>query len=159
MTTFELLTLLVALLAVAISAASLVRTRAIAQEQLELQRTTSQLAKKQLELLLAEEAAASGARLEIHIEPSGNSYKFVVSNVGDVPAKNVSFQLRPHGKGESPLITSDFSTKFPVPILGPGSAVGALAALSFGSATAFDVTLTWQDPNGRTREAETFVAF
>ena len=159
MTTFQVLTLMIALIAVAISAVSLIRTRRIAKEQLELQRTMAQMAKKQLELLLAEEAASSGARLEVRIEPYGNSHKFIVSNAGTVPAKDVSFQLHPHGKGDSPLVQSDFADKFPVTMLGAGSSVGALMARTFGTASAFDVTLTWRDPNGSAREEETFVSF
>ena len=158
MSAYEILTLIVALLAVAVSVISLVRSRAVEQEQLELQRTTSALARKQLEMLLAEESSEDSARISIQLERRGNGHRFVVRNFGDVPARNVSFTLAPHGKGDSPLVESDYRAKFPAPILQPGTSIGVLAAVSFGSATAFDVVLRWEDPSGRVHEEPTFVA-
>jgi hypothetical protein len=89
----------------------------------------------------------------------GKSYKFVLQNTGEVPAKNVSFELFPHGGGDSPLINSNYARKFPVPVLAPGSAVRVLAAVHLGSATAFEVKLRWEDPGGEKREESTFVSF
>ena len=56
------------------------------------------------------------------------------------------------------MIESDYKEKFPVPVLSPGAEVGVLAGFTFGSASAFDVKLTWEKENGSVAEEETFVA-
>lgn len=127
-------------------------------EQLALQRTMARLAERQLEQIESQSQANSPA-LRISIQRAGrHAHKFVVRNVGNAPARNVSFVLHPHGSGDNPLVMDDYRAKFPVPVLAPGSEVGALAAFSFDSARAFDVTLRWQTEDGRTVEEESFVA-
>ena len=56
MTPFEITTLLVSLLAIFISFVSLIRTRKITLQQLNLEKKTAQLAQKQLEILKKEES-------------------------------------------------------------------------------------------------------
>lgn len=129
-----------------------------ADEQLALQRTMARLAERQLEQI-ASQLQANSPALRVSIERAGrNTHKFVLRNVGNAPARNVSFVLHPHGSGDNPLIEADYQEKFPVPILHPGSEIGVLAAFSFDSARAFDVTLRWQTEDGRTVEEESFVA-
>ena len=159
MNNYEILTIGAAVLALIISVKSMFTSRNIAQKQLELQRSTSALAEKQLEMLLAEESSKNSASLSFQAKTRDKKHKFVVRNTSQVVAKNVSFELFPQGRGESPLVGSDFSSKFPIPALAPGSAVGVLAALHLGSATAFEVKLCWEDPNGKQREESTFVSF
>lgn len=135
------------------------------KEQLDLQRTMARLAERQLEQLESSPRRSESplprvdsARLRISIRPHGrNSHKFVVSNVGEAPARNVSFTLHPHGKGKSPLVEGDYNDKFPAPVISPGSEIGALAAFSFGSARAFDVKLKWETEAGDVVEEETYV--
>lgn len=158
MSIFEVLTLLVGLVAVVISVTSLVCTRRVQVEQLELQRTTAALAKKQLEIIIREENSSNNAHIDISIEQHTNAHKFVVTNVGQGVAKEVSFSVEPHGKGDNPIIESDYREKIPIPILKPGGSVGILAAFSMGDATAFDVVLSWKNSNGNMIEDQTFVS-
>lgn len=129
-----------------------------AKEQLALQRTTARLAEQQLEQIESQRQANAPA-LRISIESvNRHTRKFVIRNVGNAPARNVAFVLNPHGSGDNPLLLDDYREKFPVPIMPPGSEVGVLAAFSFNSARAFDVTFRWETEDGRTVEEQSFVA-
>ena len=130
------------------------------KEQLALQKTTARLAERQLEQIEATQAQSQSKRaaLRLSIEPYGkNSYRFVLRNVGNASAQNVSFELRPHGYGDNPLVKDDYNTKFPAPVMQPGSEIGILAAFSFESARAFDVFLLWENEDGELVEDVTFV--
>ncbi|RZO86378.1 MAG: hypothetical protein EVA65_05490 [Oceanococcus sp.] len=158
MSKYETLTLCIALLASVIAAASLWRTSRTTKEQLSLQRIMADLARKQLEQIQKKELAQSAPKITFRLEGSERSaHRFVVENVGEGQAENVSFELIPQGGLESPLIERDYNQKFPIPVLGPGCAAGALAAFSLGSATSFRVILRWSE-DGAQREQETYVS-
>lgn len=159
MSNYEIISIGISFLALVLSAKSWFSSKDIGRKQLELQRSTSALAKKQLELLLIKESESVSAKLAFQAVKDGNRHKFILENTGKVLAKNVSFEFSPHGGGESPLVGAEYARKFPVPVLAPGSSVGVLAAVHLGSATAFEVKLCWEDPGGEQREESTFVSF
>lgn len=158
MTTFELLTICIAVLAVIVSATSLYRTARVSSEQIDLQRTTAALASKQLEMLQNQEESSSRAHLAFRLENQKPNPKFVVENVGTAPASNVSFELAPQGPLRLPLMASSFEETFPIPTLAAGSSVSAPAYFTLASATAFKVMVRWIDPDGQQREQETYVS-
>jgi type II secretory pathway pseudopilin PulG len=130
------------------------------KEQLALQKTTARLAERQLEQIedIQLQNKSKRAALRLAVEPyRKNSHRFVLRNVGNASAKNVSFELRPHGYGDNPLVKDDYNAKFPAPIMQPGSEIGTLAAFSFESARAFDVFLVWENEDGELVEEVTFV--
>jgi hypothetical protein len=69
---------------------------------------------------------------------SGKTYRFRVTNISDVEAKNVELKLLVEKPEDSPLIKSDYESKFPVPKLQPGCFVTLIAAIHFGSPTAYN---------------------
>ena len=82
----------------------------------------------------------------------------MLTNVGEVEARDVEFELEPQGNLESPLVHSDYEEKFPIPVLAPGSSVGTLMAIHFGTATAFRVILKWRDSDGKRHSEETYAS-
>ncbi len=158
MTFYQVFILLIAIIAAVISLVSLVRTRKTQAEQIELQRATAALAKKQLEMLVREESELNKARIDVSIEEYRNAHRFVLTNIGQAPAKNVAFSIEPRKHGSSPLVISDYEEKIPIPSLSPGAEVGVLAAFSMGSATAFNVKVSWDNPDGTSVKDEVFVA-
>ena len=159
MTTYQIITACIALLAVIISAISLRRTSKTTKEQLSLQRIMADLAQKQLEQIHNAEKSSESVRFSVRVERIGSSTrKLVISNVGEVEARDVEFELDPHGKLESPLVHSDYEQKFPIPVLAPGSSVGTLMAIHFGTATAFRVILKWRGTDGERHTDETFAS-
>jgi len=159
MTTYQIITACIALLAVVISAVSLRRTSKTTKEQLSLQRIMAELAQKQLQQIQESENSAESVRLSVRVDAAGSSTrKLVLTNVGDVEARDVEFELDPQGSLESPLVHSDYKDKFPVPVLAPGSSVGTLMAVHFGTATAFRVLLKWRDREGNHHSEETYAS-
>ena len=158
MTTFELLTTFASIIALIISAVSLIRTRKTEAKQIELQQATDALAKKQLELILTAETQSKKARMQMRIEQYRNAHRFVVRNIGDSPGKNVQFTVDVHGQGENPLMIADYNDKFPISSLGPGDEAGAMAAFAMGSGRAFNVRITWENIDGTQSEDTVFVS-
>ncbi len=158
MSNFEISTIVIAGIAALISLYTLTEQRKVQKESNDLQRATSALAKKQLEILVREDKEKSSARLKLDLVKDGKGYKFYVTNIGNVEAKNVNLELLVDKPDHSPLVKSDYESKFPVPKLSPQSSISLLAALSLGRPTAFNAKLTWTNPDGKTVEDETYAS-
>ena len=158
MTNFEILTVVIACIAALISIYTLTEQRKLQKESNELQKATSALAKKQLEIIVREDEEKSSARLKLDLNKDGNGYKFYITNIGNVDARNVELELLLDKPEQSPLMKSDYDSKFPVPKISPGSSISLLAALSMGKPTAFNAKLKWTNPDGEIVEDETFAS-
>lgn len=155
---FEILSVAIACVAAFISLYTWVGQRKLQRESIEMQRATSELAKKQLELLVQEDKEKRSARLKLDLIKENKGYKFYVTNIGNVEARNVSLELLLKRPEDSPLVASDYESKFPAPVLHPGSSISLLAALHLGSPTAFNAKLKWMNPDGKELEDETFAS-
>lgn len=158
MTQFEILTLLIACIAAVISLATWNGQRKLQRESNDLQRATSELAKKQLEILLREDKEKTQARLALDLVRDGKSFRFRISNISTVDAYDVQMELLLDNPNDSPLIRSEYEQKMPAKKLSPGSAVTLIAALHLGSPTAFNARLKWRNPSGTVSEDQTYAA-
>ncbi len=146
MTKYEILTLVVSLLAVIVSTVSLVRTRKIAAQQLDLEKITAELSKKQLEKIIESEEDDIKALIEVSLHSSGTNNELVISNNGKAEAKNVSIRVL----GDyDPTIRGDFESKIPIKSLRPGRSVSLFAATEIGTPSSFDIEVTWENPDGK----------
>lgn len=93
MTMYELLTLLASIVAVVISAVSLVRTRKLAAEQLELARVTAELSRLQIKEISEQDALKTKPQLNVAITKIGNSSNFIISNTGQGSAFDLNMEL------------------------------------------------------------------
>ncbi|MFL6587820.1 MAG: hypothetical protein ACJ8GV_13180 [Luteimonas sp.] len=136
MTLFEALTLLIALLAVVVSAVALNRAglaTAVAEEANNLARAQDALAKLHLE---RENARSNKAVLSLDLVKVENrnkfghttapSYKFELKNESTVPATACRFEILTPG---SPLMAQNYSAKLPA-TLAPGQTLRVLAAVA-----------------------------
>ncbi|MCP4990780.1 MAG: hypothetical protein GY928_33505 [Colwellia sp.] len=158
MTFFEVLSIVIACIAAFISLIVWNGQRKIQQESLELQRATSDLAKKQLEILVSEDKEKSSARLKLDLVKSGTSCKFYITNIGNVDASNVNFKLLLDKPELSPLISSDLKAKLPAPKLSPGSQISLIAAIHLSSPSAYNALLSWTNPDGQNVEDTTYAS-
>lgn len=158
MTRFEVLTLIVACLAVIVSLVTLSGQRKLQKEANDLQRATSELARKQLEILRREEKGTSQARVSLSLVKDGKTFRFRITNVGNADAKGVEMRLLLKDEKDSPIIPSEYNEKFPAKKLSPGNSITLIAALHLGSPTAYNAILKWTNPDGETVEDETYVA-
>jgi len=158
LTIFETLSIVIACIAAFISIVVWNGQRKIQRESLELQKATSDLAKKQLEMLVSEDKEKSSARLKLDLVKSGTSYKFYITNIGNVDAANVDFELLLDKPEQSPLIASDVESKLPAPKLSPGSQISLIAAIHMGSPSAYNALLKWTNPDGTNIEDTTYAS-
>jgi hypothetical protein len=156
MSGYELLSLLVALLAVTISALSLVRTGSLQRQQLRLNEITEELSRKQLESFAVNEAAGQRARVIAALEGYSSHRSFVLTNEGPAAAKQVGFELI--DCPDSPLVKGDYDQKLPVPILQPGQRLRLIAAIHMGSPTTYTARVTWTNPDGFTTSDDYFLS-
>lgn len=155
MTLYEYFTLLISLLAIVISALSLIRTRRTASQQLELEKITAELSAKQLKFLKAEESEHSKAKIEVELEGYGSDYNLIVTNVGGAVARDVSFVI----EGESPVLDGEYKEKFPIRELRPGKSVSLCAALSMGSPSQYNVLVHWKNPDDSEEQDEILITW
>lgn len=157
MSKYEILSVLLGCIATIVSLLVWAGQRRMQREANDLQRATSELAKKQLEILLREEKGKNAARLSFDIFKDGKTYRFRITNISDVDAKNVDLRLLVKPE-DSPLVKNDYEAKFPVPKLQPGSSVTLIAAIHLGSPTAYNAVLSWVNPDGTEVAEETYAA-
>lgn len=162
MTYSEWITIAIAFVALVVSAVALRRAgraNTIAQEANELAQAPANLAKIQLQ---QEEARRSKTALSLSLEKrqsiGGNgklltSYKFCLTNGGEVVAKNAGFEILSE---ESPLIARDYESKLPALLL-PRQSIEVLAAVHMGSPSKLDAVIFWTNPDGSEERQECVV--
>lgn len=158
MTHFEILALVIACIAALISLVTWNGQRKLQRESNDLQRATSELAKKQLEILLREDREKTQARLALDLVRDGKSFRFRISNISTIDAYDVGMELLLDNQKDNPLIKSEYDQKMPAKKLAPGSAVTLIAALHLGSPTAFNARLSWRNPDGTAMEDQTYAS-
>lgn len=158
MTSFELITTVISFTALALSGYALFTQRRLQRENNELQKATSDLARKQLEMLVRDDHAKTSARIKLDLFRDGKTYRFRLTNISDVDARNVSFNLLLNDGEDNPLIESEVQEKLPAPKLSPGSDMTLIAALHMGTPTAYRARITWKDPDGSEVSNDTYVS-
>ena len=159
MTVYEIIATVLSVAAIGISVYALRAQHRLQKESNDLQSATSELARKQLELLVRDEQGRDKARIALDfIKESRTSFRFVITNISDVDAQNVNLELLLDNPDDSPLIASEVKSKLPAPKLSPGSSLTLIAALHMGSPLAYRAKLTWTNPDGTESVDETFVS-
>lgn len=148
MSLFEILTLLISVLAIIVSAVSLVRTRKISEEQLRLERITAELSAYQIQEIEEQKVLKDKASMHVRINKLGDSSEFVVANNGQGSAYDVNFELI--GCDDNPLYDAQY--KLPHPILKPRSVIKLKAAFYMGSSMKYQAKVTWRDAEGSVQD-------
>jgi hypothetical protein len=149
----QLVTAAIAVVAIVISWVSLVRSGKLQRQQMRLQTKQEELIDLQLQSLRNQAASVQVATQEkadvrVDLGQHGKDYKFVITNWGRVPARNVRFDLEPREGKTSPLVQGDCDVKIPIAELAPGGRCPLFAALTSVTGTAFEASWTWQNPDG-----------
>ncbi|MCH8879577.1 MAG: hypothetical protein IID34_06795 [Planctomycetes bacterium] len=148
MTQYEIISSLIAILAVWISTVSLMRARKVQARQLEFEAVTAALAKRQLELIEKEENTQDQARVTADLVKVGKAdYRFVITNEGSAVASDVTFDIDP-ASSDNPLMENQCQRKLPYPSLQPTHSFTLIAALHSESAMSYDTHLKWKNPDG-----------
>lgn len=157
MTIFESLSVIVSSLAALISLVVWNGQRKLQKESLEMQKATAELAKKQLELLVREDEAKHTAILSAELVKNGGEHYFIIRNMGEVEATGVDFEVLVEPEN-NPLVMNNAKQLLPIPKLQPDSKVSLLAFIHLKSPRAYNVKISWTNPNGEKAVTETFVS-
>jgi hypothetical protein len=151
---YEIINLALAIAAIMIAGVSLIATIRLQRRQLEFQAINAALAKKQLEVINAQEESESGAEVTAElVNIGGSGYRFVLFNQGSVAAADVNLELI-EATSDDPLLPNECARKLPYPLLDPGQSFTLVAALSLGSAMVYMARVTWKDPDGSRHSRE-----
>lgn len=165
----QVVTASTALLAIIVSVVSLRRTSRVQDQQLRLQKKQEELTDLQLEALRKQAQLASSntssaapterADVRVDLETTGRGqFKFFITNWGNVPACDVSFDLDLEPGKASPLVKGDYDEKLPIHELGPGNRVPLWAAITMGMGTSFPARWSWRNPDGTTETRRSLLA-
>ncbi|WP_114700497.1 hypothetical protein [Psychrobacter proteolyticus] len=150
MSKFEVLSLIVSILAAIISTISLVRTRELAKEQLELERVTAELSRLQIESITEQKTEKTKPKFNVSLTKLGKAYNFYISNTGQGSAYNVHFELI--DCEDSPLFDAELSEIFPYQEMKPSSRIKLLASLHMNSPSKYQSMISWEDVSGKKHE-------
>lgn len=150
MSNFEALSLIISSLAVVISIISLIRTKKLAEEQLELEKFTAELSKLQIENIAVEKADKTKPKFNVSLTKIGKSYNFYISNTGQGSAYNVNFELV--NCENSPLFTSELLAIFPYQEMKPSSRIKLLASSHMNKPIKYQSKISWEDESGNKYE-------
>ncbi|MFH1374956.1 MAG: hypothetical protein ABII79_14325 [bacterium] len=148
MTPYEIISFLIAIVALMISALSLYRACKVQAKQLEFEAITAALAKKQLQLLEKQEQTQDQARVTAELVKVGRTdFRFVIMNQGTAVASDVTFEIDPTSP-DNPLVGNECQRKLPYPSLQPGQSFTLIAGFHMGSTMSYDTHLKWKNPDG-----------
>jgi hypothetical protein len=148
MTNFEVLTLLIACIAVLVSLYTLREQRKLQREANELQKSAAELAKRQIAQLEQADADRLKTELEVVIDRNGNGHTLRIGNTGmaDAFEVNIDFSL-PDGV-TSPLTDETRADRLPAQRLRPSSWLLFPCAIYLESPPFFEGTVSWKNPDG-----------
>lgn len=149
---FELLSIIVACLALVVSLVVWHGQRKLQKEANELQRATAELSRRQLATIDKEEAEAKVANLSLTLEKRGSDYVLALTNFGPAVAKEVRVAPVSESIEDSLLVQDELDAKFPRSRLLPHERIGLMARVYLGSPSKFFVRLEWNDDSGQHSE-------
>ena len=158
MTIYEMITVVLSILAISASIYSLIQNHIIAKKQSALEITQSQLVVKQLKLINEEEEEKEKAKIKLGVVGSKGSYKLSIRNDGHAPAYDVNLKVSSREGKASPLIQSDYESKFPLKRLDPGDNVELFWAIDSSTGTDFNSSCKWKNQNGKEEIKETLLS-
>ena len=159
MSKFEVITIVIACLSAFISLLAIAGQRKLQREANDMQRATSRLAEKQLEILEREDKLKKEARVRLDLVNEGKGrYRFRLTNISAQEAQNVNLKLLLKKESDNPIIKSEYEKKLPAKILSSGSSISLIAALHMGSPTAYNAVVSWVNPDGTESSYETYAS-
>jgi len=164
-----MVTAAIALVAIVVSLVSLRRTSKVQEQQLRLQRKQEELTDLQLESLRKQSQVPpqpvavplpiqEKADVRVDLQKTGRDFKFIITNWGHAPARDVTFDLDIEVGKRSPLVKGDYDVKVPIPELAPGNRVPLWAAITMGMGTTFPARWSWRNPDGSVETRKSLLA-
>jgi len=140
---------MISLIAVLISAVSLIRTGKLHKQQIILNELTEKLSRKQLDNISKAESEKSKTKIFVDLIKENNDYFIRLTNTGNSLAKDVSYEV---------INDSDnYGYLEPIPIIHPGQSIKFLFAIYFGSPDKYNVKVEWVNSDNSESKDEFFL--
>ncbi len=154
MSEFEVLSIVVACLALVISLVVWSGQRKLQRESNELQRVTAELSKRQISIIDRQELASTKAELTLSLKAENDDHKLVLRNLGPSDARDIYLE----SLGETPedvlIIQQEVDERFPMARLQPSEEVELMANVYMGSPFIFRVRVRWIEGKNHQRQEE-----
>ena len=148
MTTTEIITALISLLAVSVSLVALRRSRQNHAQLLELEKVHAELSRRQIDEIEERKREALKAKLTVRLEKADTDYRFIITNHGQSTASNIYFGIE-QGNEHNPLVGGDFEQKIPFPALAPNESYHLLAHIPLNiRQLTYEISIRWNNPDG-----------
>ena len=144
MSHFETLSLLIPWFALVISVYTLVHQRKLQRDANDLQKATSELSKRQLQLIERDESDRKRVRLSLKLAGIPGARLLKLRNVGAVEARRVQVETAAE---QSPFVKTQVDSLFPLASLRPGEEMEMVAALFQDSPPKFQIRVKWLNPD------------
>ncbi len=95
------------------------------------------------------------ADVQIFLSGVGGDRHFTVENEGPASASNVQLRIEPEGGKNPPVLESELDNKIPIAELAAGEQRSVQAIITTGTGIHFNAVLSWQNPDGSSREVST----
>lgn len=151
MTMFELVTVLLSSLAVLLSLYTLREQRRLQNEANDLQRSTDQLARYELEAKQREASEKLKAQVDVDLTGSRGDYWLRIGCHGASPATNIAVRFTCN---RLTVNEDEFANKLPITRLFPGSYVSVAATIYLEETEPYDGVLSWYNADGSYVEEE-----
>jgi len=145
LSTPEIISTSISLLAVVVSVVALLRSRRNHAQLLELERVHADLSQRQIEEMEERKREALKAKLVVRLDKDDQGYKFVITNKGQSTASNIYFALERDNE-HNPLVPEDFDHKNPFPALAPNEHYHLLARIPREDCQlTYEISLRWNN--------------
>jgi hypothetical protein len=159
MNDFEVLSVLVACLALIVSLSVWAGQRKLQREANDLQKVTAELSKRQLELIDQQEAARNQSELLFNLAEEGRSHKLLLKNLGPADAFDIEIESLGTKQEDVLLVREEIDERFPMRRLRSGETAKLNAAIYVGSSMVFRLRARWKTANGTQRQEDYTVGF
>lgn len=145
---YDLVDRSIAIIAIIISTIALVRGRRNTDKLIELEEIHAKLSKEYLDEFERNKKESTKAKINVRLEMTGHTGKFLIENKGLAVAEKIYFSLNEEG-GHNPLAVSDFSNKNPYPSLHPGESYYLRANFPLSvTQKIYGVDMRWNSEDG-----------
>jgi hypothetical protein len=158
MTSFQVLTLVLACIAIVVSVYTLSEQRKLQKESNKLQRVTADLAARQMKEMEEQEKQRNKTRLGVDLYSDRSVHRLRVSNLGSCDAFDVRLAIADRPPLRSMINANELAQKFPVKRINPGNWVTLFCSVGLDSPPSLDGVVSWKNPDG-TDSQEEFTVF
>lgn len=145
MTNYEILSLVISLVALITAIVALFRTFQSTPLPQKSETSSAKTVNAAIDSPHAAPIAGSNAAIDVILQSLDDGYQFIISNIGASAATDINFSI----EGETnPLIEKEYKKKIPIASLKPGKSIKLGADFSIGEPREYTTLVSWKNVDG-----------